>query len=140
MFSEQVAKADPLIQHFNLSQRWQYSTRVWEIIESGIWYFKLKYYFFFATTLQWLHGSFFQIWCFIFIQNVAVNLVFSAGYITHKYPCWYLDERIIENFLWKYIHHSNVIFSFWVQSLIDKKNKTNSYHSCRSTFNVAHAD
>ena len=41
ILSENVAKADPLIQNFNLFQGSQYSTHNgWRIIEPCIWYFK----------------------------------------------------------------------------------------------------
>ena len=45
---------------------------------------------------------FFQIWCIIFMQNVAVNNLAFNRYITHIYlSWWYLDARVSENLLWK---------------------------------------
>ena len=77
----------------------------------GIWYFKLQYCFFLAVTLQWSLCFFSK--SDIFIQNLAVNsIAFNPHYLTHKYSCWYLYERVCENLLWKQSpKQCDVIFS-----------------------------
>ena len=104
MLPEHVAKVDPLIKNFNLSYRWQYWTHIHGetlnlVFETSI-----------SNTVSSLSSPcsdhfvlFFQIWCIIFIQNLAVNnLAFNRHYITYKYLCWrYLDTEVSENLLWK---------------------------------------
>ena len=89
MLTEHVAKFDPLIQSFNLYQHSQYSTH----IHGGywIWYLLLQIPVLLLFLLSPFNDHlvlFFEIWCIIFMQNLAVkNLVFNPHYITHKYSC-----------------------------------------------------
>ena len=89
MLPEHVAKVDPLIQNFNLSQRSRYSTH----IHGGI--LDLVFDTSNSNIVSSLLSSssdhfvlFFQISSIIFIQNLAVNkLAFNSHYLTHKYLC-----------------------------------------------------
>ena len=106
MLLEHVAKVNPLIQNFNLSQRSQYSTHIHGGILDLVFdtsNSNAVFFVFFAITLQWSLCSFFPNLMHYFIQNLAVsNLAFNPHYLTHKYLCWwYLDTRVSENLLWK---------------------------------------
>ena len=89
MLPEHVAKVDPLIQSFNLSQHSQYSTHIHE----GI--LDLAFDISGSNIISSLPSSYsdhfvlsFQIRCIAFIQTLAVNnLAFNSHYITHKYLC-----------------------------------------------------
>ena len=89
MLPEHVAKVDPLIQNFNLSQRSQYLTHthggildlVFDTSNSNI-----------VSSLLSPYSDhfvlFYQISCIIFIQNLAVNnLAFNPHCLTHKFLC-----------------------------------------------------
>ena len=86
MLLDHVAKFDPLIQNFNLSQRSQYSTD----LHGGI--LDLVFDTSNSNTVSSLQSAysdyfvlFFQIWQIIFIQNLPVsNLAFNPHDITHK--------------------------------------------------------
>ena len=89
MLPEHVAKVDPLIQNFSLSQRSRYSTH----IHGGI--LDLVFDTSNSNIVSSLLSSssdhfvlFFQVSSIIFIQNLAVNkLAFNPHYLTHKYLC-----------------------------------------------------
>ena len=75
MLPEHVAKVDPQIQNFNLSQLSQYSTH----IHGGI--LDLVFHTSNPNTVSSLPSPYSD-------QNLAVNgLAFNCHYITHKYLC-----------------------------------------------------
>ena len=80
MLPKHVAKVNPLIQNFNLSQCSQCSTHIHE----GI----LDLVFNTSNSFVQILCSFFPNLMHHFIQNLAVNnLAFNPHYITHKYMC-----------------------------------------------------
>ena len=89
MLPEHVAKVDPLIQNFNLSQHSQYLAH----IHGGI--LDLVFDTSNSNAVSSLPSPysdhfvlFFQILCIIFVQNLAENnYSFNPHYITHKYLC-----------------------------------------------------
>ena len=81
---EYVAKVDPLIQNFNLSQHSQYSTHIHGRILDLVFHIPNSNI---VSSLLWPCSGcfvlFFEIWCFLFIQNLAGNnLAFNPHYIT----------------------------------------------------------
>ena len=80
MLPEHVAKVNPLIQNFNLSQCSQYSTH----IHGGI----LDLVFDAPSPFSDYFVLFFSNLMHCFIHNLAKNnLAFNPHYITHKYLC-----------------------------------------------------
>ena len=103
ILSQNVAKVDPLIQNFNLSQRSQYSTRVHGrlldiLLDTSNFKLFLLYHHPSMITLL-----FFPNLIIIIIRDSAFNnLAFNPHYITcADILLLKFDERFIENHWWK---------------------------------------